>query len=73
MNKIRQLYGLARRETDILRRTLDGLKNVEIAEDLEISEQTVKDHLSNIYTKMGVENRFELIRFLVAPLNTSPQ
>jgi DNA-binding CsgD family transcriptional regulator len=72
INKIRQLYGLTRRETDILRRTLDGLKNIEIAEDLEISEQTVKDHLSNIYMKMGIENRFELIRFLVAPLNTAP-
>jgi DNA-binding CsgD family transcriptional regulator len=71
MNNIRQLYRLTRRETDILRRTLDGLKNTEIAEDLEISEQTVKDHLSNIYMKMGIENRFELIRFLVAPLNTS--
>ena len=73
MNNIRQLYRLTRRETDILRRTLDGLKNIEIAEDLEISEQTVKDHLSNIYMKMGIENRFELIRFLVAPLNTSSQ
>jgi DNA-binding CsgD family transcriptional regulator len=73
MNKIRELYRLTRRETDVLRRTLDGLKNIEIAEDLEVSEQTVKDHLSNIYMKMGVENRFELIRFLVAPLNTTSQ
>jgi DNA-binding CsgD family transcriptional regulator len=73
MNKIRQLYGLTRRETDVLRRTLDGLKNIETAEDLEISEQTVKDHLSNIYMKMGVENRFELIRFLIAPLDNTSQ
>jgi DNA-binding CsgD family transcriptional regulator len=69
MNKIRQLYGLTRRETDVLRRLLDGLKNIEIADDLQISEQTVKDHLSNIYMKIGVENRFELIRFLMAPLD----
>jgi DNA-binding CsgD family transcriptional regulator len=73
MNNIRQLYGLTRRETDILRLTLDGLKNIEVAEDLEISEQTVKDHLSNIYMKMGVENRFELVRFLIAPLNSASQ
>ena len=73
MNKIRQLYGLTRRETDVLRRTLDGLKNIETAEDLEISEQTVKDHLSRIYTKIGVENRFELIRFLIAPRDTASQ
>jgi DNA-binding CsgD family transcriptional regulator len=73
MNRIRQLYRLTRRETDVLRRTLDGLKNIETAEDLEISEQTVKDHLSNIYMKIGVENRLELMRFLVAPLNNTSQ
>jgi DNA-binding NarL/FixJ family response regulator len=58
LNEIRQRYKLTRRETDVLRRVLDGLKNVEIAEDMEIAEQTVKDHLSNIYIKLGVENRF---------------
>jgi len=65
MNEIRKQFKLTRRETDILRRVLDGLKNVEIAEELEISEQTVKDHLSNIYMKSGVENRFDLARLLM--------
>ena len=65
MNEIRQQYKLTRRELDILRRVLDGLKNAEIAEDLEISEQTVKDHLSNIYMKIGVENRTGLMRTLL--------
>jgi DNA-binding NarL/FixJ family response regulator len=65
MNDIRKQFRLTRRETDILRRVLDGLKNVEIAEELEISEQTVKDHLSNIYMKSGVENRFDLARLLM--------
>jgi DNA-binding CsgD family transcriptional regulator len=67
VNEIRQQYGLTRREADIIRRLLDGLKNVEISRELEIMEQTVKDHLSNIYQKMGVENRFALIRSLVSP------
>jgi DNA-binding CsgD family transcriptional regulator len=71
MNEIRKRFRLTRRETDILRRVLDGLKNVEIAEELEISEQTVKDHLSNIYMKSGVENRFDLARFLLHPGNSS--
>ncbi|MEW6571645.1 MAG: helix-turn-helix transcriptional regulator [Nitrospirota bacterium] len=66
MNEIRQQYRLTRRETDILRRVLDGLKNTEIAEELEISEQTVKDHLSNIYVKLGVKNRFALVRSLIS-------
>ena len=54
VNEIRQQYRLTRREADIIRRVLDGLKNIEISKDLEIVEQTVKDHLSNIYMKIGV-------------------
>jgi DNA-binding CsgD family transcriptional regulator len=65
VGKIRQHFRITRRETDILRRLLDGLKNTEIAEELEMSEQTVKDHLSNIYMKIGVENRFALVRYLI--------
>jgi DNA-binding NarL/FixJ family response regulator len=71
MNEIRKQFRLTRREIDILRRVLDGMKNVEIAEELEISEQTVKDHLSNIYMKSGVENRFDLARLLMHTENSS--
>jgi DNA-binding CsgD family transcriptional regulator len=67
MSGIRQRFRLTRRETDILRRVIDGSKNTEIAEELEISEQTVKDHLSNIYLKTGTENRMALMRNLVYP------
>ncbi len=69
MNEIRQQFKLTRRETDILRRVVDGYKNAEIAGELEISEQTVKDHLSNLYLKTGTENRMELMRNLVYTLN----
>jgi DNA-binding CsgD family transcriptional regulator len=65
MDEVRHQFRLSRRENDILRRVLDGLKNIEIAEDLEISEQTVKDHLSNIYKKTGVANRTGLMRTLL--------
>ena len=65
MSGIRQRFRLTRRETDILRRVIDGSKNTEIAEELEISEQTVKDHLSNVYLKTGAENRMALMRNLV--------
>ena len=67
VNEIRQQYKLTRREADIIRRVLDGLKNIEISKDLEIVEQTVKDHLSNIYMKIGVQDRFDLIRSLISP------
>jgi len=69
VNAIRQQYKLTRKESDILRRVLDGLKNLEISKELEIIEQTVKDHLSNIYAKLGVENRNALYRSLLSPSN----
>jgi len=65
VNSIRRQYSLTRREADVLRRVINGLKNRDIANDLEISEQTVKDHLSNIYLKMGIKNRFAIVRFLL--------
>ncbi len=61
VNKARMQYRLTRRETDVVRRVIDGRSNEEIAEDLGIATQTVKDHLSNIYMKCMVGNRFGLI------------
>jgi DNA-binding CsgD family transcriptional regulator len=72
MNGLRQEYKLTRRETDILRRVLDGYKNKDIAMELEISEQTVKDYLSNLYSKTGTENRMALMRTLVYTPNSQP-
>jgi DNA-binding NarL/FixJ family response regulator len=59
-------FNLTRRETDVVRRVLDGFSNNEVSEDLGISGQTVKDHLSNIYIKCGVANRFGLVRTLMS-------
>ncbi len=64
LNIIRNHFHLTRRETDVLGRVLNGLKNSEISDDLDIAEQTVKDYLSNIYAKLGVENRFALASLL---------
>ena len=65
LNKIREKFKLTRRETDVLRHTLNGYKNIEIARDLDIAEQTVKDHLSNVYLKIGAENRLALMQMLM--------
>jgi DNA-binding CsgD family transcriptional regulator len=64
LNIIRNHFHLTRRETDVLGRVLNGLKNSEISDDLDISEQTVKDYLSNVYAKLEVENRFALASLL---------
>ena len=49
----------------ILRAVVAGKRNREIAELFSISEQTVKHHISNIFDKLGVYNRLELVLFAV--------
>ncbi len=50
---------LTEREHDILRGVIDGLGNKAIAAQLHISPRTVKFHLDNIYSKLGVNSRTE--------------
>jgi DNA-binding NarL/FixJ family response regulator len=52
---------LTRRELEIVQMVALGLRNRAIAERLSISEGTVKVHLHNVYEKLGVDGRFDLI------------
>ena len=52
---------LTARELEIVRMVAQGLRNKAIAERLSISEGTVKVHLHNIYEKVGVDGRLELV------------
>ena len=54
---------LTERELTILRLVAEGLSNLDIANRLFVTEQTVKFHLSNIYRKLGVGNRTEATRY----------
>ena len=58
-----QASGLTERELSILKLVAEGLSNLEIANRLFVTEQTVKFHLSNIYRKLGVANRTEATRY----------
>jgi DNA-binding NarL/FixJ family response regulator len=51
---------LTRREQQIVDRVARGLRNKEIARDLNISAKTVKSHLNRIFQKLGLETRFAL-------------
>jgi two-component system nitrate/nitrite response regulator NarL len=52
---------LTPRERDVLRATATGLRNKEIADRLHVSEGTVKIHLHNMYEKLDVKGRMQLI------------
>ena len=54
---------LSRRERDILTLVAEGLSNAEIAERLSISEKTVRNHVSNVFDKLGVWSRAQAIVF----------
>jgi DNA-binding NarL/FixJ family response regulator len=53
---------LTPREVEILELLAQGLANKQIALYLEISEHTVKFHISSIYAKLGATNRMEAVR-----------
>ena len=48
---------LTDRENDVLRLIAAGATNTEIAEDLKVGEATVKTHIGNIFSKLGVRDR----------------
>ena len=52
-----ELTDLTERELEVLRLVASGFSNREIARALFLSEGTVKNHVSNILTKMGVRDR----------------
>ena len=54
---------LSKRELTILKALQSGLSNKQIAKELFLAEQTVKFHLTNIYRKLGVNNRTEAVRY----------
>jgi two-component system, NarL family, response regulator LiaR len=56
---------LTEREYEVLMCLADGLSNNEIAERLVVSLGTVKFHISNIFRKLGVDNRVEAVKYVL--------
>jgi DNA-binding NarL/FixJ family response regulator len=61
----RESNSLSTREREIVALVAQGFKNKEMAEKMFISEQTVKNHLHNIFDKLGVSDRLELALFAI--------
>jgi DNA-binding NarL/FixJ family response regulator len=57
---------LTQRELEVVRLIADGLTNRDVAKELKISPYTVRNYLSQIFDKVGVSTRTELVRFAVA-------
>jgi DNA-binding NarL/FixJ family response regulator len=56
---------LTERETDVLRLLAQGLANKEIAHTLHLGEKTIKTHVSNILSKLGVPSRTQAALYAV--------
>jgi two-component system nitrate/nitrite response regulator NarL len=63
--KSRERSPLSQREREIVQLVAQGFKNKEMAEKMFISEQTVKNHLHNIFDKLGVSDRLELALYAI--------
>ncbi|MDH5297850.1 MAG: response regulator transcription factor [Desulfobulbaceae bacterium] len=59
-----RLATLSVREAEIARLVAKGMSNLEVAAELDITERTVKAHLSSIYTKTGTGSRLNLALLL---------
>jgi two-component system, NarL family, nitrate/nitrite response regulator NarL len=56
-------YGLTRREMQMVAAIVEGSSNREIAQKFSVREDTVKHHLTSIFSKLGVSTRLELALF----------
>ncbi|MBC2840411.1 helix-turn-helix transcriptional regulator [Robiginitalea sp. SC105] len=57
-------YGISPREEEVIGKICEGKTNQQIADELFISLQTVKDHTHRIYTKIGINSRLKLVQLL---------
>ena len=57
-------FQLTAREADVVAGIVGGLKTRTIAEQLNIAERTVKTHIGNVYRKLGVSTRVDLVNMI---------
>ncbi|MGW4485109.1 LuxR C-terminal-related transcriptional regulator [Amycolatopsis sp. NPDC004368] len=62
---------LTAREAEVLDLVSSGLANLEIAAELGIALNTVKQHLKHVYRKLGARSRVEAVRTTARPVNTT--
>jgi DNA-binding CsgD family transcriptional regulator len=63
--RLKSIYGLSNRESQIVSSIIAGKSYKEIADQLFISYETVKTHINNIYRKCNIKNKMELAQLLI--------
>jgi DNA-binding CsgD family transcriptional regulator len=66
MDHVFEKYGVTKREQQVVQKICLGKTNKQIADELFISLQTVKDHTHRIYSKIGVNSRMQLVQMMNA-------
>jgi DNA-binding NarL/FixJ family response regulator len=56
-----ELVGLTKRELEVLKLVASGLSNAEIAQQLYVSDATVKTHVARVFTKLNVRDRAQAV------------
>lgn len=72
-SEARGLLSLTPRECEVAQAVSDGLSNLEVAQRLGISIHTVKNYIFNVFEKIGVSNRAELILYFVSHAPSSDE
>lgn len=61
---LHRLIALTNRERQVLQLLVDAYDNRQIATEMGVAEQTVRNYISIIYSKLGIENRIEIMRHM---------
>jgi DNA-binding NarL/FixJ family response regulator len=65
------LAGLTPRESEVLRELVQGWTNKQIAQNLGVTEVTVKTHLIGLFRKLGAKNRADAVRIALAKMSVA--
>ena len=64
INEVSSRFSLSSREVEVLNELIDGRTNYEISEHLSVSISTIKKHVYNIFNKIGVNSRSQLLNLV---------
>lgn len=71
LNAVCQQHNMTPREQDVIRLIVQGYRNKQISEELLVSVSTIKKHITNIYHKLNITSRHELIVLINSPSDPS--